>query len=151
MNNEYYIGQIFIENPYTGECYPSGAADWCNANNASIKELDPITKAFEEPLITEKFVEEPEPHVERTESTQTVLHTVRRFEIYELPPPPAPTREDIKRERIDYRRVHIDDKTLERNRKIANSTWTEEDEAAYLALDAEVTAYIEENFPYPEE
>ena len=46
---------------------------------------------------------------------------------------------------------HIDDETNHRVRCIANGKWTEEDEAWYLALDAEVTAYIEEHFPYPEE
>ena len=65
------------------------------------------------------------------------------------PQKPAPSKEEIKQMRIAYRREHIDDQTLERNRKQANGTWTEEDEAAYLALDAEVTAYIEENLPYP--
>lgn len=73
----------------------------------------------------------------------------KRYEIKEVPPAPAPTKEDIKQMRIAYRHEHIDDQTLERNRKIANGSWTEEDEAAYLALDAEVTAYIEENLPYP--
>jgi hypothetical protein len=34
---------------------------------------------------------------------------------------------------------------------MANSTWTDEDEQAYLALDAEVTTYIEQHFPYNEE
>lgn len=62
---------------------------------------------------------------------------------------PAPTKDEIKQMRIEYRHEHIDDQTLERNRKIANGTWTQEDETAYLALDAEVTAYIEENLPYP--
>jgi hypothetical protein len=62
---------------------------------------------------------------------------------------PAPTKDDIKQMRIDYRHTHIDNQTLERNRKMANGTWTQEDEAEYLALDAEVTAYIEENLPYP--
>ena len=66
-----------------------------------------------------------------------------------MPQPPAPTKDDIKQMRVAYRREHIDDQTLERNRKIANGSWTDEDEAAYLALDAEVTAYIEEKFPYP--
>lgn len=65
------------------------------------------------------------------------------------PQKPAPTREEIKQLRKAYRHEHIDDNTLERNRKIANGTWTEEDESAYLALDAEVTLYIEENLPYP--
>jgi hypothetical protein len=53
--------------------------------------------------------------------------------------------------RIAYRREHIDDQTAERSRKTANGTWTAEDEAEYLALDAEVTAWIEENLPYNEE
>ena len=73
------------------------------------------------------------------------------YQIKEVPPAPAPTHEDIRQMRIAYRHEHIDDQTLERNRKQANGSWTEEDEAAYLALDAEVTAYIEENLPYPDE
>lgn len=67
------------------------------------------------------------------------------------PQQPAPTYDEIKQMRINYRREHIDDKTAERSRKMANGSWMEEDEQAYLALDAEVTAYIEEHFPYPEE
>lgn len=67
----------------------------------------------------------------------------------EIPEPPAPTKEEIRQMRIEYRHSHIDDQTLERNRKMANGSWTEEDETAYLALDAEVTAWIEENLPYP--
>ena len=72
-----------------------------------------------------------------------------RYEIKAIPPAPAPTKDDIKQMRIAYRHEHIDNQTLERNRKIANGTWMPADEAAYLALDAEVTAYIEENLPYP--
>lgn len=72
----------------------------------------------------------------------------KRYEIKEVPPVPAPTREDIDRMRVAYRHEHIDDETLCRMRKQANGTWTEEDETAYLALDAEVTAYIEEHYPY---
>lgn len=67
------------------------------------------------------------------------------------PEPLPPTHEEIRQMRIEYRRTHIDDQTAERSRKKANGTWTEEDEAAYLALDAEVTAWIEENLPYPDE
>lgn len=65
------------------------------------------------------------------------------------PVKPAPTYEEIDKMREDYRKEHIDTKTIARMRKQANHTWTEEDEQAYLALDAEVTAYIEEHFPYP--
>lgn len=67
------------------------------------------------------------------------------------PEPLPPTYEEIKQMRINYRREHIDDQTAERSRKMANGTWTEEDEQDYLALDAEVTAYIEAHFPYPAE
>ena len=67
------------------------------------------------------------------------------------PPPPPPTKEDIKQKRKNYRQEHIDDSTNERSRRMANKTWTEQDEIDYLNLDAEVTAYIEEHFPYPDE
>jgi len=62
---------------------------------------------------------------------------------------PAPTYEEQKEARENYRKEHIDSKTAMRSRKMANGTWTEEDEQAYLELDAEVTAWIEENLPYP--
>lgn len=78
------------------------------------------------------------------------IEGVRQFEIFAVEPY-VPTYDDIKEARIEYRKAHIDDKTLERQRKQANGTWTEEDEQAYLQLDAEVTAWIEENLPYPVE
>lgn len=68
-----------------------------------------------------------------------------------IPEPTPPTHEEVRQQRIRYRREHIDDQTAERSRKMANNTWTEDDETAYLALDAEVTAWIEENLPYPVE
>ena len=64
------------------------------------------------------------------------------------PQKPAPTHEETNELRKQYRRDHIDDNTAERSRKMANGTWTDADEQAYLALDAEVTAWIEENLPY---
>lgn len=72
------------------------------------------------------------------------------YKVVKLPEPTPPTDEQIKQMRINYRREHIDDQTAERSRKMANGTWTEEDEQKYLALDAEVTAYIEEHYPYNE-
>jgi len=71
----------------------------------------------------------------------------RRFQIVAIEPY-VPTHDDISRQREEYRKKHIDSKTAERSRRQANKTWTDEDEQAYLALDAEVTAYIEENYPY---
>lgn len=65
------------------------------------------------------------------------------------PEKPAPTYEEVDKAREDYRKEHIDSKTAMRSRKMANGSWTEEDEQAYLELDAEVTAWIEENLPYP--
>lgn len=72
----------------------------------------------------------------------------RQFEILENEPY-VPTWEDIDKARVQYRKQHIDNKTISRMRKQANGTWTEADEQAYLELDAEVTAYIEEHYPYP--
>ena len=63
---------------------------------------------------------------------------------------PNPTHEQTSELRKQYRRDHIDDKTAERSRKMANGSWSEEDEDEYLALDEEVTAYIEEHYPYYE-
>lgn len=73
------------------------------------------------------------------------------YKVAPIPEPTPPTDEEIRQMRIKYRREHIDDQTAERSRKMANGTWTEEEEQAYLALDAEVTAYIEEHYPYNEE
>lgn len=67
------------------------------------------------------------------------------------PQKPSPTKDEVSEMRKQYRRETIDDKTAERSRKMANGTWTQEDEQAYLDLDAEVTQYIEEHFPYPAE
>lgn len=67
------------------------------------------------------------------------------------PEKPEPTHDEVSKMREEYRKEHIDSKTAERSRKTANGTWTAEDERAYLDLDAEVTAYINEHFPYPEE
>lgn len=67
------------------------------------------------------------------------------------PVQPAPTWEEIDIAREKYREMHIDPRTNARTRKMANGTWTEKDEQDYLALDAQVTTYIEEHFPYPAE
>lgn len=86
--------------------------------------------------------------------TRVVEKLYRYFQIGAEPEPyvpPVPTDEQIRQLRAQYRRAHIDDKTAERSRRMANETWTAEDETAYLALDAEVTAWIEENLPYHEE
>ena len=80
----------------------------------------------------------------------TIEETAMLYEVQAVTPY-VPTHEDIRQERIAYRREHIDDQTAERSRKQANGTWTADDETAYLALDAEVTAYIEQYLPYPDD
>ena len=67
------------------------------------------------------------------------------------PEEPEPTHDEVSKMREEYRKEHIDSQTAMRSRKMANQTWTPEDEREYLDLDAEVTAYIEEHFPYPVE
>ena len=67
------------------------------------------------------------------------------------PQKPNPTKDDVSDMRKEYRRETIDDKTAERSRKMANGSWTPQDEVDYLEFDARITAYIEEHFPYPAE
>lgn len=102
MNEEYYIGQIFEGT------YPSAVATWCRRNNATVQEIDPITKEVEETYIEivpteqeqvipaeydengEVVVEE---HTETIvvdvpeERTRTVEKTFRRYEIQAMPEP----------------------------------------------------------------
>jgi len=68
-----------------------------------------------------------------------------------VPQKPIPSNKEIEKLRIEYRRKNLDDKTMERMRKTANKTWTNEDEQKYLKLDAEVTEYILKNYPYSTE
>ena len=65
------------------------------------------------------------------------------------PEKPEPTHDEVSKMREEYRKEHIDSKTAERSRKMANQTWTADDERAYLDLDAKVTEYIEMFLPYP--
>lgn len=84
------------------------------------------------------------------ENGYTIVDDGKYYKTVKLPELTPLADEEIKQMRINYRREHIDDQTAERSRKMANGTWTDEDEQEYLALDAEVTAYIEEHYPYNE-
>ena len=119
------------------------AKHWCNDNNAQLIEIIEDRE--------EKEVEEPD--ILDPSKTHKVTKLFRYFKIVKNPEPEPQqvTNEEIKQERELYRKMNIDSKTLERMRKMANNTWTEEDEQEYLALDAQVTQWIEENLPYIEE
>lgn len=84
MTEEFYIGQIFED------MYPKEAADWCNANNAIIAEIESVTKQVEEPYEEEIVVPDEDGeggHVEIVQKTRMVEKTLRRFEIQEIPEP----------------------------------------------------------------
>lgn len=89
---EFYIGQVF------DDMYPPEAAEWCNNNDARIMEINPITKDIEEEYQSRENVIVPEQeedgqiipeHVEQKliTRTQTVIKTLRRFEIQAIPEP----------------------------------------------------------------
>lgn len=113
-------------------------------DDGNLIEPEKTITVIDEPEHTETITEE-----EELEETRIVQKEFRQFEIIEIPAPPPPTWEDIDKAREEYREQHIDKRTKARVRKMANGTWTEKDEQEYLALDAEVTAWIEENLPYP--
>ena len=113
MTEEFYIGQIFED------MYPKEAADWCNANNAIIAEIDPVTKDVEEEYeeietitvpdeydIEGRIVTEGHEEERVVTKTRTVEKTLRRFEIQEMP---APSEEEIKKRRIAELKVQLDD------------------------------------------
>lgn len=58
----------------------------------------------------------------------------------------ADLQQNINKEKEKIREELIDKYTLRRIRKMANKTWTEQDEQEYLLLDAKVTGIIEEKF-----
>lgn len=62
------------------------------------------------------------------------------------PERPAPTEKEIDEQKAEMRERLIDRYTIRRIRKMANHTWTDEDEQEYLNLDAKVTGEIEEKF-----
>lgn len=62
------------------------------------------------------------------------------------PPIPPKTEDEIDKEKAAIYAEKIDQYTLRRLRKMANGTWTEEDERAYLRLDNEVTSLIEKEY-----
>ena len=73
---------------------------------------------------------------------------VRRFEIQELP---APTREEISALREQAYIKEVDVLHAQKDRKTILGTWTEEDEANYIAEVKRRSEDIANRYPYSEE
>ena len=116
--------EYYIGQIFKGE-YPQGAADFCNENqNAMITEIEPI------------IIDEQE---------------VRRFQIVELPLPPAPTEEEQRQKRSIAYQQEVDPITCHIDR-LKDKEQTEEVIAEIEALKQERDEKVEEikeRYPYP--
>lgn len=101
---EYEIGQIFEENPKTGELYPSETAEWCNNGSvAHIEEIDPITKEVEEEYMTS------DENGNTVTKTRMVEKTLRRFQIVANPEPTVEEKQTaVRAVRDEYLATYID-------------------------------------------
>jgi hypothetical protein len=99
----------------------------------------------EVPEHTETIIE-----FEEVEKTRMVLKTLRVFQIAEVPPY-VPTVDDIKALREQAYVQEVDTLHAQRQRKTILGTWTEEDEANYVAEVKRLSEDIANRYPYPEE
>lgn len=167
---EFHIGQIFED------MYPSEAADWCNANNAMIVEIDPVVRTVTEEYETveeETKVIPAVTHIETDEEgnehevidvpeheetiynpvtkTREVEKELRCFRIDAIPEPTIEEKnEAIKQTRASLYSSLVDPLHAEKQRKVILGTWSEEDEEQYVAKVKELTAKIQEENPYVE-
>lgn len=165
---EFYIGQIFED------IYPSEAADWCNGNNAMIVEIDPVVRTMTEeyetveegtkviPAVTHietdedgneyEVIDEPE-HEETIYNpvvkTREIEKELRRFEIVAIPEPTIEEQNEIiKQRRANLYAELIDPLHAQKQRKTVLGTWTETDEAEYVAEVKRQTLIIQTDNPY---
>lgn len=114
---EYYIGQIF------DGIYPPEAANWCNANNATIEEKHRLEDDVD----------------------------VRYYEICAIPEPLAPTHDEQSEKRALAYQNEVDPITAHISR-LRDKEQTEEVVAEIAELIAERDAKVEEikaRYPYP--
>lgn len=116
--------EYYIGQIFEGE-YPQGAADFCNENqNAMITEIEPIIVEDEQ---------------------------VRRFQIVEVPLPPAPTEEEQRQKREEAYTKEVDPITCHIDR-LKDKEQTEEVIAEIEALKQardEKVEDIKRKYPYP--
>lgn len=67
------------------------------------------------------------------------------------PEPLPPTTEEIRQRRELYYKENCDPLTCEKIRKTSMGKWTEEDEAEYVNRMNDISAFVNQMYPYPEE
>lgn len=116
--------EYYIGQIFDGE-YPQGAADFCNeTQTAMITEIEPIIVEDEQ---------------------------VRRFQIVEVPLPPAPTEEEQRQKRAEAYRLEKDPITCQITslRDEEQTPEVVEEINELLQKRAEVVEEIKERYPYP--
>ena len=133
MSEDFKIGDIIEYIDCTRDLNFEAARYWANQNGAELLELIENRKIKEDGLLHRYF--------------QIIQSQKVQVQIVEPATNDGLTEEErIDREKIRIREAMIDRQTIRRSRKIANGTWTDDDEQAYLLLDAHVTGIIEARF-----
>lgn len=167
---EFYIGQIFED------IYPPEAADWCNANNAMIVEIDPVVRVVVEEyettetqdVITSAIIhietdEEGNEHevideplrIEQIEvpvtKTREVEKELRCFRIDAIPEPTVEEKnERIRQIRASLYAEHVDTLHAQKTKDTIMGEWSDEKEQEYIAEVKRLTIKIREENPYIE-
>lgn len=130
MSEEFKIGDIIDYEDCTRDLRLEAAYHWAAENNADVIELIENRKTIDGVMYRQfQIVNKPSVQVEKVE-------------VIEEGHVDTPE-EKLDKEKIALRERLIDRYTIRRIRKMANHTWTAEDEAAYLLLDAQVTGLVE--------
>ena len=130
MSEEFKIGDIIDYEDCTRDLRLEAAYHWAAENDADVVELVENRKTIDNIMYRQfQIVSIPKVHVEKVEVSEGHEDTPE---------------EKIDKEKIKLRERLIDRQTIRRIRKMANHTWTAEDEEKYLLLDAQVTGIIED-------
>ena len=130
MSEEFNIGDIIEYIDCTRDLHLEAAYHWAAENNANVVELIENRKTVDG-IMYRQF------QIVNKQGMQ-----VEKVEVIEEGHVDTPE-EKLDKEKVAIRERLIDRYTIRRIRKMANHTWTPEDEAAYLLLDAQVTGIIE--------
>ena len=130
MSEEFNVGDIIDYIDCTRDLHLEAAYHWAAENNADVVELIENRKTVDG-IMYRQF------QIVNKQGMQ-----VEKVEVIEEGHVDTPE-EKLDKEKVAIRERLIDRYTIRRIRKMANHTWTPEDEAAYLLLDAQVTGIIE--------